>query len=518
MSSYESFDQQIDCRGMQCPAPILKTAKAARALGGREAILKILADDEAFPMDLESWCKSSNATLLKLDRQGSTYQASVRVSGSNPRIKQPAPPVTPVAQSAAAPVADAASEQVERFDCRGMQCPAPILKIARAARTMPPDHTFEVLADDDAFPEDIKSWCNSANATLLSLSDREGFHRARIMRSALPSPTRAAEPSQPRIQAELRSTLKAPPAMADAPSASAQPSAPAPQAAPAQPAPQAAPAMPALRVALSGLTIEEAMARLDVVIHAYQPGEQVAMESADADFAPMFMRWCSERAHTLLQLDTRVRPARAELIIGAAHAPTQHTTALVPQEQKQKRCTLLILHNDFEALMAALLVANGAAAQGMEVTIFFSFWGLNLLRGETLELELAASKRGWFGNMIAKLMPSSRPRGTTRISLAQRMFKRLMPSGPRAQALGQLNFAGMGSAMLQQIMREQNVMSLPEMLAAAVEQDVRFIVCTMSMGVMGITKEDLMPMPNMVYGGVASFVEDAGRADMSLVF
>jgi peroxiredoxin family protein len=168
--------------------------------------------------------------------------------------------------------------------------------------------------------------------------------------------------------------------------------------------------------------------------------------------------------------------------------------------------------------MAALLVANGAAAQGMEVTIFFSFWGLNLLRGDTLERELEVSKRGWFGRMLDKLMPSRRQRGPSNASLAQRMFKMMMPSGPRTQALGKLNFGGMGALMLQRIMNEQKIMSMPEMLAAAVEQDVRFIVCTMSMGVMGIAKDDLMPLPNMIFGGVATFVEDASRAEMSMVF
>jgi peroxiredoxin family protein/TusA-related sulfurtransferase len=364
-----------------------------------------------------------------------------------------------------------------------------------------------VLADDDAFPEDIKSWCSSSNATLLEINRKDGAHRALILRSSQPPAQQSVAKASPapapfarevsRPVEALRSTI---PALPNQPSSSA---------------------IPALRVALRDLSPEAAAARLDAVVHAYEPGEQIALESNDPTFATVFMRWCAERNHTLLQLDTRANPARAELLMGAHSAALVTTTgaALVPAVATRKRCTLLILHSDFEALMAALLVANGAAAQGMEVTIFFSFWGLILLRGESMEAELAASKRGWFGNLIARLTGSRRPRSsTTRVTLPQRMFKMMMPSGPRAQALGKLNFAGMGSSMLQQIMRDQKIMSLPEMLSSAIEQDVRFMICTMSMGVMGITREDLMPLPNIVYGGVASFVEDAGRADVSLVF
>lgn len=503
MSSYESFDQQIDCRGMMCPAPILKTAKAARALKGQDAILQILADDQAFPEDIKSWCKSSNATLLKLEQRGDVFQAQVRVAQGAAQTAAPAAIAQPSTAATAAP-------QAELIDCRGLQCPAPILKIAKAARTMPSDHLFEVLADDDAFPEDIKSWCSSANATLLEINRKDGAHRALILRS-----------SQPPAQ---QSVAKAAPASAPAPFARevSRPVEALRSTMPALPSNQPpSSAIPALRVALRDLSPEAAAARLDAVVHAYEPGEQIALESNDPTFAAVFMRWCAERNHTLLQLDTRANPARAELIMGAHNTALVATSsaALVPAVATRKRCTLLILHSDFEALMAALLVANGAAAQGMEVTIFFSFWGLNLLRGESIEAELAASKRGWFGNLIARLTGSRRPKSsTTRVTLPQRMFKMMMPSGPRAQALGKLNFAGMGSSMLQQIMRDQKIMSLPEMLSSAIEQDVRFMICTMSMGVMGITREDLMPLPNIVYGGVASFVEDAGRADVSLVF
>jgi peroxiredoxin family protein len=155
-----------------------------------------------------------------------------------------------------------------------------------------------------------------------------------------------------------------------------------------------------------------------------------------------------------------------------------------------------VLHNDLEALFAALMVATGAAAQGMDVTIFFTFWGLNLLRGDHPNPAFEKEPRTW----------------------AQWFFQWIMPRGPRRQALGKHNYGGLGAGMLQSIMKQRKVMDLPELIEAAVRQDVRFVACSMSMGVMGISKRDLHPYANLEFGGVAAYVGDASSAELSLVF
>ncbi len=160
------------------------------------------------------------------------------------------------------------------------------------------------------------------------------------------------------------------------------------------------------------------------------------------------------------------------------------------------RCTLLILRNDFESLMAAMLTANGARAQNMEVVIYFSFWGVNLLRGERPRRDLVAQ----------------------RVSFLQRLMKWMMPRGPRRQKMSKMHMGGAGKGMMEYFMRRNNVMGLAELIDEAVESEVRFIVCTMSMGIMGIEKRDLMDLPNMEYGGVTAFVEAARDSRMSLVF
>jgi len=208
------------------------------------------------------------------------------------------------------------------------------------------------------------------------------------------------------------------------------------------------------------------------------------------------VQWIASSGHRLVHLDARgTVEAEIELV-----TPLQPSTALVPQVEieptVEDRCTLFVLHNDHEALLAALLVAVGSAAQGMNVLIFFTFWGLNLLRGDEPNSAFPAEKVGW----------------------SQRMFKWMMPKGPRRQKLGKLSMGGMGGAMLGSIMKRYELMDVPELMAAAQEQGVRFMACTMSMQVMGITKRDLAPRDNLDYGGIAAYVESASRSRLNLTF
>jgi peroxiredoxin family protein len=163
---------------------------------------------------------------------------------------------------------------------------------------------------------------------------------------------------------------------------------------------------------------------------------------------------------------------------------------------RQNKCTLLVLNNNFDALLGAFLVANGALAQGMDVTIFFSFWGVNVLRGD-------------------------RPRknsGKSKANIIQKMMKMMMPKGARRQKLSQMHMAGVGKGLLKHLMKKNNVMTIDEMLSALVEGGARFIVCTMSMEIMGFEERDLVEWENMSLGGVAAFVDEASTSSLSMVF
>ncbi len=454
--------QSLDCRGLQCPQPILTTAKAARALKGQGGgIIEISADDAAFPLDIKSWCRSSGSQLVDVTSHADgVHRAVVRVPGAAATKPVPRTAEVPVQRHDVAPVPAA-----ETLDCRGVQCPQPILRVAKRARTQG-SGVFEVLADDPAFKLDLDSWGRSSGHRIEWV--REGKEMAAKVHLVSGN-----APTSPRPTTRL---------------------------APATPPPAASPAdnsAPALELSLSNLDEEQRLARLHAIGSSLTQGEHVRIKCKGNSFTAPLLRWAAESGHEVLSFDGRV-DTFMELRAGAPRqtAATVASTNALQVVQTENRCTLLVLHNDKEALLAALLVAVGAAAQGMEVVMFFTFWGLNLLRGDEPNTTQPKEEVSWM----------------------QRMMKWMMPKGPRRQKLGQMDMGGVGRGMLKSIMNNHNIMDIPELMDSAEEQGVQFIACTMSMQVMGITKRDLAPRGNIVYGGVAAFVESAGKSKLSLMF
>ncbi len=462
--------QHIDCRGQQCPQPILTTAKAARVLqqsGG--GLLEINADDGAFPMDLQSWCRSSGSEIMDMrsDAQG-VHRALIRVH-SNGRKPMPSAQAPLATRDTVPIVRKPTAEQSDVLDCRGLQCPQPILQIAKRARTQTTG-SFEVLADDPAFRLDLDSWGRTSKNQIEWLEQGD-VAKARVHLSA-PPPVPVA-PLPQKIQTV------------------------------SSPAPSLAPATPvddgrfSLDVSLTSLDDPQRIARLEAIGASLSPGERIRIRCAGTSFTTPLLRWAAGSGHEVLTFDART-DTLMELRAGEPSSlpATVASSEALQVIKTENRCTLLVLHNDKEALLAALLVAVGAAAQGMEVVMFFTFWGLNLLRGD--EPNTAQPKED--------------------VSWMQRMMKWMMPKGPRRQKLGQMDMAGMGRGMLKSIMDKKKIMDIPELMDVAEEQGVQFIACTMSMQVMGITKRDLAPRKNIVYGGVAAFVESAGKSSLSLLF
>jgi peroxiredoxin family protein len=152
--------------------------------------------------------------------------------------------------------------------------------------------------------------------------------------------------------------------------------------------------------------------------------------------------------------------------------------------------TIIVFSGDFDKMMAAFIIANGAAAMGDDVTMFFTFWGLNALR-KPEKVQTQGKK-----------------------SALQAMFGRMMPRGPGKLGLSKMNFAGMGAPMMKKVMKGQNVMTLEELIASAQEQGVKLVACTMSMDVMGFKQEELMD--GLEYAGVASYLGEADEANVNL--
>jgi peroxiredoxin family protein len=150
-----------------------------------------------------------------------------------------------------------------------------------------------------------------------------------------------------------------------------------------------------------------------------------------------------------------------------------------------------IINGSLDYTMAAFIVALGAAAYDMEVDMFFTFWGTAALRD--------AKKKAKKG-------------------LMDKMFGFMLPRGAAKLPLSKMQMLGMGPVMIKQVMRQHGAASLPELMKQAGELGVRIHVCTMSMDLMGIKKEELIDYPNMDYVGVGTFVDMFANAKQCWFF
>jgi len=152
--------------------------------------------------------------------------------------------------------------------------------------------------------------------------------------------------------------------------------------------------------------------------------------------------------------------------------------------------TIILFSGEFDKVMAALIIGNGAAAMGDEVTIFCTFWGLNILR-KTEKVETKDKK-----------------------TTLKSMFGRKMPKGTKKLGLSKMNFAGAGSPMMRRATKDAGGMSLEELFDSAREQGVKFVACTLSMDILGFTKEELID--DVEFEGVAAYLGHADEANVNL--
>ncbi|HEX9162428.1 MAG TPA: DsrE/DsrF/DrsH-like family protein [Thermoanaerobaculia bacterium] len=155
----------------------------------------------------------------------------------------------------------------------------------------------------------------------------------------------------------------------------------------------------------------------------------------------------------------------------------------------EDKAAIIVFSGDLDRLLASLVLATGAAAAGLETTMFFTFWGLSALK-----------KKGSL-SLDGK-------------SLKEKMFAMMTPASTESMGVSRLNFFGMGAKLLRTMMKEKDVTSVEEMMNMARELGVKRIACTMSMDVMGVEREELAD--DVELGGVAAFMAEASRARVSL--
>ncbi|WP_321381756.1 CoA-disulfide reductase [Trichococcus shcherbakoviae] len=230
-------------------------------------------------------------------------------------------------------------------------------------------------------------------------------------------------------------------------------------------------------------------------------GQELIIEASDFGFLADIAAWTKNTGNTLLSKEIDGKIVRAHVAKGKAGAaapaaPTgfnqaalaaQAAQAPVLQETKDG-ATMVVFSGDLDKALASFIIANGAAAYGKQVTMFFTFWGLNVIKRPE---KVSVAKRGM-----------------------EKMFDIMLPNHAGQLPISKMNMGGMGSKMIQAVMKQKNVDPLPVMIAQAQKMGVKMVACTMSMDIMGIKEEEIIE--GVDFGGVATYIGDTMDANLNL--
>jgi Uncharacterized NAD(FAD)-dependent dehydrogenases len=235
-----------------------------------------------------------------------------------------------------------------------------------------------------------------------------------------------------------------------------------------------------IEVDACGLQCPGPIMKVSEGIKGIQNGETLLVRATDPAFASDINVWCERTGNELLGVERK--GATYSVRIRKSSGKQENR----PQGGNDK--SMVVFSGDLDKALAALIIANGAASMGRKVTMFFTFWGLNILRRS----ERVSVKK----NALEKMFGIMMPRGTAKLGLSK------------------MNMGGMGAKMIRGIMKKKNVSSLEELIKSAMDSGVRIVACQMSMDIMGIHKEELID--GVEIAGVATFLGSAEMSDTNL--
>lgn len=239
----------------------------------------------------------------------------------------------------------------------------------------------------------------------------------------------------------------------------------------------------AIRINACGIQCPGPILKLKNSIEGLKTGERLEILATDAGFPRDAEAWCRSTGNKFVS--KRSEGGTHYVIIEKSVPATDRTDKANCKEDGK---TFILFSDDLDKTLATFVLANGAAATGKKVSIFFTFWGLNAIK----KVHKPKVDKDIWG----------------------KMFGWMLPSDTRKLTLSKMNMMGLGAKMMRYIMKKKNVDSLESLRQQAVENGVEFIACQMSMDVMGIKREELLD--NVITGGVATYMERAEQADVNL--
>lgn len=232
---------------------------------------------------------------------------------------------------------------------------------------------------------------------------------------------------------------------------------------------------------LSGLSCPGPLVKIKERIDNLKEEEILKVKVSDPGFYNDIQSWCKTTKNSLLSLEKKN---------GYIFATLKKSGVTKNNDNKiietKDGVTIVVFSGDLDKAIAAFIIANGALAMGKKVTMFFTFWGLSILKRKNLE------KKSWI----------------------EKMFAMMLPKNSNQLPISKMNFFGIGAKLIRWVMKQKNIMSLEELMKKAIESGVEITACTMSMDVMGITQEELIDGIN--YGGVGQYLGATEGANTNL--
>jgi peroxiredoxin family protein/rhodanese-related sulfurtransferase/TusA-related sulfurtransferase len=243
-------------------------------------------------------------------------------------------------------------------------------------------------------------------------------------------------------------------------------------------------AVKTIQVDACGLQCPGPILKLKQEIENIEPGERLEQIATDMGFMKDVKSWCNMTGNKLVSVSAEKGKVKALIEKGKKQEGSSAKTSVTPAKNK----TMVVFSDDMDRALASLVIANGAAAMGSKVTLFFTFWGLNVIK------------------------KSDKPR--VEKDMMGKMFGSMMAKDAGDLKLSKMNMMGVGAKMMKKRMLAKKVDSLEDMLQTAMENGVQMIACQMSMDVMGVDKEELME--GVEIGGVATYLEEADQSNLNL--
>ena len=237
-----------------------------------------------------------------------------------------------------------------------------------------------------------------------------------------------------------------------------------------------------LKVDACGLMCPGPVMQLKKNYEALKIGEQLQITATDQAFGKDVTSWCKMTGAELFALENK------NGVVAATIRKQEKTASCEISRNNADNKTLIVFSDDLDKALASFVIANGAASTGKKVTMFFTFWGLNVIKKQH--------------------------KPTVTKDIFGKMFGWMLPTHSGKLKLSKMNMGGAGSWMMRLIMKRKRIDSLESLIQQAIDNGVEMIACTMSMDVMGVQKEELMD--NVTLGGVASYLERAEEANVNL--